>query len=311
MFSVAAGAQPNQSYPNKPIRMLIPSPPAGGTDTLGRLIREGFQDLWGQPVVIDNRGGASGRIAAAAVAKANPDGYTLFFTYGGVLTTGLPLFGTLPYHPIKDFAPVAMAAHVPNILVAHPSFPAKSVAEIIKMAKAKPGAMTHGTSSIGSSSHLNMVLFKQMAGIDMVQVSYPGDGPALIALLGGHVPFGFNNAVAALGHVQSGRLRAIAVSAPQRIAVLPDVPTVVESGLPGYEALLFYCLVVPAKTPPDIISKLHTAVTQIKQKPFVQQQFARLGAVNFDMTSAELGAYIQRDLDKWTKVIQTAGIKPE
>ena len=311
VFSVAAGAQPNQSYPNKPIRMLIPSPPAGGTDTLGRLIREGFQELWGQPVVIDNRGGASGRIAAAAAAKANPDGYTLFFTYGGVLTTGLPLFGTLPYHPIKDFAPVAMAAHVPNILVAHPSFPAKSVAEIIKMAKAKPGAMTHGTSSIGSSSHLNMVLFKQMAGIDMVQVSYPGDGPALIALLGGHVPFGFNNAVAALGHVQSGRLRAIAVSAPQRIAVLPDVPTVVESGLPGYEALLFYCLVVPAKTPQDIISKLHIAVTQIKQKPFVQQQFARLGAVNFDMTSAELGMFLQRDLDKWTKVIQTAGIKPE
>ena len=306
-----ANAQSNTNYPNKPIRMLIPSPPAGGTDTLGRLIREGFQDLWGQPVVIDNRGGASGRIAAAAAAKANPDGYTLFFTYGGVLTTGLPLFGSLPYHPIKDFAPVAMAAHVPNILVAHPSFPAKTVAEIIKMAKAKPGSMTHGTSSIGSSSHLNMVLFKQLAGIDMVQVSYPGDGPALIALLGGHVPFGINNAVAALTYVQSGRLRAIAVSAPQRIAVLPDVPTIVESGLPGYEALLYYCLMAPAKTPPDIISKLHAAVTQIKQKPMVQQQFARLGAINFDMTSAELGAFIQRDLDKWTKVIQTAGIKPE
>ncbi len=306
-----AQATLGQDYPTKPIRMLIPSPPAGGTDTLGRLIREGFQELWGQTVVVDNRGGAGGRIAAAATAKANPDGYTLLFTYGGVLTTGLPLFRTLPYHPIKDFAPVAMTAHVPNILVAHPSFAPKTVGEIIKLAKAKPGGLTHGTSSIGSSSHLSMVLFKQLAGIDMLQVSYPGDGPALIALLGGHVPFAINNAVAAMAHIQSGRLRAIAVSAPQRLPTLSDVPTMVESGLPGYEALLFYCLVAPAKTPPAVINKLYQAVTQIKQKPNVQQQFARLGAVNFDMTTQELGAFLQRDLDKWTKVIQTAGIQPE
>lgn len=300
-----------QPYPHKPIRMLIPSPPAGGTDTLGRLLQEGFQEMWGQTVVVDNRGGASGRIAAAAAAKANPDGYTLLFTYGGVLTTGLPLFKSLPYHPIRDFAPVAMAAHVPNILVAHPSFPPKTVAEIIKLAKSKPGALTHGTSSIGSSSHLSMVLFKQMAGVEMLQVSYPGDGPALIALVGGHVPFAINNAVAAMPHIQSGRLRAIAVSAPQRIANLPDVPTMVESGLPGYDALLFYCLVAPAKTPQPVIKKLHEAMTQIKQRPKVQQQFARFGAVSFDMTPGELGAFLQRDLDKWTKVIQAAGIQPE
>ena len=309
--SAIAQSAPGHDYPSKPIRMLIPSPPAGGTDTLGRLIREGFQEMFGQPVVVDNRGGASGRIAAAAAAKANPDGYTLLFTYGGVLTTGLPLFHTLPYHPIRDFAPIAMTAHVPNILVAHPSFAPKTVNEIIKLAKAKPGGLTHGTSSIGSSSHLSMVLFKQLAGIEMLQVSYPGDGPALIALLGAHVPFAFNNAVAAMSHIQSGRLRAIAVSAPQRLPTLPDVPTVVESGLTGYEALLFYCLVAPAKTPPAVINKLYQAVTQIKQKPNVQQQFARLGAVNFDMTTQELSAFLQRDLDKWTKVIQTAGIHPE
>ena len=246
---LCATAPHAQDYPNKPIRMLIPSPPAGGTDTLGRLIREGMQEMWGQTVVVDNRGGASGRIAAAATAKANPDGYTLLFTYGGVLTTGLPLFRTLPYHPIRDFAPIAMAAHVPNVLVAHPTFAPKTVNEIIKLAKAKPGALTHGTSSIGSSSHLSMVLFKQIAGIDMLQVSYPGDGPALIALLGGHVPFAFNNAVAAMPHILSGRLRAIAVSAPQRLPTLPDIPTVVESGLTGYEALLFYCLVARQKRP--------------------------------------------------------------
>jgi len=308
---LCAGAACAQDYPSKPIRMLIPSPPAGGTDTLGRLLRDGLQASLGQTVVVDNRGGASGRIAAALAAKADPDGHTLLFTYGGVLTTGLPLFRKLPYHPIRDFTPVAMAAHVPNILVAHPSFAPRTLAEIIKLAKSKPGALTHGTSSIGSSSHLNMVLLKQMAGIDVLQVSYPGDGPALIALVGGHVPFAINNAVAAMPHIQSGRLRAIAVSSPQRLPTLPEVPTIVESGLPGYDALLFYCMVAPAKTPPAIVNKLHAAITRIKQSPRVQTQFARLGAINFDMTAAELGAFLQRDLDKWTKVIRTAGIQPE
>lgn len=298
-------------YPHKPVRLLIPSPPGGGTDILGRLLQQGLIEQWSQPVVVDNRGGASGRIAAAAAAKAAPDGYTLFFTYGGVLTTGLPLFGKLPYDPIADFAPVAMMAHVPGVLVAHPSFAAKTVAEIIKLAKAKPGALTHGTSSIGSSSHLNMALFKQMAGIDMLQVSYSGDAPALTALLGGHVPFAFNHVVAALPHLQSGKLRAMAVATAQRIALLPDVPTVAESGLPGYEGLLFYALMAPAKMPSAIVNRLNTAVTQIKQATTVKQQLASLGAISIDMTPDALGAFIRSELDKWTKVIRTGGIKPE
>ena len=300
-----------QQYPNKPIRLLVPSPPGGGTDILGRILKEGLTDLWLQPVVVDNRGGASGRIAAAAVAKAAPDGYTLFFTYGGVLTTGLPLFRKLPYHPIKDFAPVAMMAHVPGVLVAHPSFPAKTVAELIKLAKARPGALTHGASSIGTSSHLNMELFKQMARIDMLLVSYPGDAPSLAALLGGHVPIAFNNAVAALPHIQSGRLRAMGVATLQRVPQLPEVPTIAESGLPGFEGLLFYLLAAPAKTPPAIVSKLNEAVRQIKQSADVKQQFSRLGAISIDMTPAELGDYLQRELEKWTKVIQAGGIQPD
>jgi tripartite-type tricarboxylate transporter receptor subunit TctC len=301
----------SQEYPSKPIRLLIPSPPGGGTDILGRLLKEGLTELWRQPVVADNRGGASGRIAAAAVAKATPDGYTLLFTYGGVLTTGLPLFRTLPYDPIKDFAPVAMFAHVPGVLVAHPSFPAKTVAELIKLAKAKPGALSHGTSSIGSSSHLNMVLLKQMAGIDMLQVSYPGDTPALVALLGNHVPFAFNNVVAAQPHIQSGRLRSIAVATPQRVPTLPDVPTIAESGLPGYEGLLFYCLVAPAKTPRAIVHSLNAAVAKMKQSPDMKQQFSRLGAIPIDMTPEALGQFLQRELTKWTKVIEAGKIQPE
>jgi tripartite-type tricarboxylate transporter receptor subunit TctC len=313
LVTTAALAPPvhAQQYPSKPIRLLIPSPPGGGTDILGRILKEGLTELWGQPVVADNRGGASGRIAAAAAAKSNPDGHTLFFTYGGVLTTGLPLFRKLPYDPVTDFAPVAMMAHVPGVLVAHPSFPVRTVADLIKLAKAKPGALTHGASSIGSSSHLNMELFKQLAGINMLLVSYPGDAPALIALLGGQVQFGFNNVVAAWPHIQSGKLRPIAVATAQRVTNLPEVPTVAESGLPGYEGLLFYALVAPAKTPAAVVDKLNAAVKQIKQMPTVKQQLSTLGAISIDMTPHELGAMIRRELEKWTKVIQAGGIQAE
>jgi len=307
MVSSIAIAQP---YPGKPIRLLIPSPPGGGTDILGRMLKEGLQERWAQPVVVDNRGGASGRIAAAAAAKANPDGYTLFFTYGGVMTTGLPLFGKLPYDPIRDFAPVAMMAHVPGVLVAHPAFPAKTVPELIRLAKSKRGGLTPGASSIGSSSHLNIELFKQMAGLDMLVVSYPGDAPALTALLGGHVQFAFNNVVAARPHIQSGRLRPIAVATAQRVPHLPDVPTVAES-VPGYEGILFYALFAPARTPPAIVEHLNEAMRDIKQAPTVKQQLEQLGAISVDMTPSELGTFVKKELDKWTRVVREANIKVE
>lgn len=303
-------AAPAQAYPTRPIRLLIPSPPGGGTDTLGRVLREPLSEALGQPIVMDNRGGASGRIAAVAVAKATPDGHTLFFTYGGVLTTLLPLYGKLPFDPVKDFSPVAVVAHVPGVLVAHPSFPARTVAELVKMAKAKPGGLTHGASSIGSSSHLNMELFKQMAGIDMLQVSYPGDGPALTALIGGHVAFAFSNLVAAMPHIQSGRLRPIAMATASRIDALPEVPTVAESGLPGYEGLLFYAVMAPARTPPAVVDKLNASIAQVKTRPEVKEQFARLGAIAFDMTPDEVGAFIRRDLAKWTEVVKKGNIQP-
>ena len=234
MAVIAALPVAAQQYPTKPVRMLIPSPAGGGTDILGRVLRDGLADFLGQSVIVDNRGGASGRIAAAATAKSAPDGYTLMFTYGGVLTTGLPLFKDVPYHPIRDFTPIAMMCHVPTLLVAHPTFTAKSVQELIAMAKAKPGAITAGASSLGSSSHLNMELFKQMAGIDMFTVAFNGDAGAMQALLGNQVPFAFNNMVVALPYLQSGKLRPLGAATLQRLPELPDVPTISESGVPGY-----------------------------------------------------------------------------
>jgi len=298
-----------QQYPNKPIRMVIPAPAGGGTDILGRVLRDSFSELLGQSIIMDNRGGASGRIAASFTAKAAPDGYTLLLTYGGVLTTGLPLFKELPYHPIRDFTMIAMMCHVPTVLVAHPSFPAKSVQELLAMARAKPGALTHGSSSPGSSSHLNMELFKQMAKIDMHAVAFNGDAGSMTAVLGNQVPFIFNNLVVATPHIKSGKLRALGMATLQRVAEMPDVPTISESGLPGYEGLLFYGLVGPANLPAAVVSRLHETMQKVKQLPETKAQMARLGAVPLEMTSAQFGEYVQRELDKWTKVIASANIK--
>jgi tripartite-type tricarboxylate transporter receptor subunit TctC len=205
---------------------------------------------------------------------------------------------------------VAMMAHVPGVLVAHPSFAPKTVAELIKLAKSKPGALTAGASSKGTSSHLNMELFKLMAGIDVLVVTYPGDAPALVSLLGGHATFGFASTVVSLPHLQAGKLRAIAVATAQRVPNLPDIPTIAESGLPGYEGLLFYALMAPAKTPPAIVAKLNAAVKEIKQAATVKQLMASLGAIPVDMTPAELGAFLRRELAKWTEVMKTRGIQP-
>jgi tripartite-type tricarboxylate transporter receptor subunit TctC len=300
-----------QVYPTKPVRIIVAQAPGAQSDIFARLLGQKLSESLGQSVISDPRPGAGGAIGAELAARAAPDGHTLLMGTNSTHGSNPALYAKLPYDPIKDFAPIAMMAHVPGILVAHPSFPAKTVAELIKLAKAKPGALTHGSSSIGSSSHLNMELFKQMAGIDMLLVSYPGDAPALVALLGGHVQFAFNNAVVALPHIQSGKLRAIAVATAQRLTNLPEVPTIAESGLPGYEGLLFYGLFAPAKTPAAIIDKLNEAMKRIKQTPAVRQQLSALGAVSVDMTPDELGGLIKRELDKWTQVVRAGGIQAE
>ncbi len=300
-----------QDYPTKPIRLIVPAPAGGGTDILGRILGDGLTKRWQQAVVVDNRGGASGMIAGGAAAKSAPDGYTLFMVYSGILTVNPVMFKNIPYDAIKDFAPVAVFADVPNILIVHPSVPVNTVSELIKLAKAQPGKLSYASSGNGVSNHLCMELFKIMAGVDIVHVPYKGGAPAMQDLLGGREQMMFNNLVETLPHVKAGKLRALAVATATRSPAMPELPTVAESGLPGYEVSLWYGVVAPAGVPQAIVEKLNEAVHQMKQTPEVKARLAQLGADPIDYKPAEFGAVIKRKLEKWGKVVKQAGIRAD
>jgi tripartite-type tricarboxylate transporter receptor subunit TctC len=298
-----------QAYPNKAIRLVVPVPAGGGTDILGRMVAEGLAKQLGQPVIVDNRGGASGMIGADAVLKAPADGYTLLMVYSAVLTVNQSLFKKITYDPIKDFVRVAIFADVPLALLVHPSVRANSAAELIELAKAQPGILNYAANN-GTMNHLSTELFKQMAGINMVLVPYSGDAPALIDLIGGRVQLMFINLVSSLPHVKAGKLRALAIATAKRSPVLPGLPTVAESGLPGYETTLWYGVVAAAGTPAAIVNKLNDAIRQVQQMPEIKARLATMGADPVYLTPAELGALIKRDADKWGSVVRAAGIEP-
>ena len=304
-----AGGASAQDYPNRAIKMVVPAPPGGGTDILGRIVAGGISSALGQPVVVDNRGGASGMIAADAVLKAPADGYTLFMVYSGVLTVNHALFPKISYDPFKDFVPVANFAQVPNVLIVHPSVPVKSVSELIKLAKGNPGKLNYASSGNGVSNHLSMELFKQMADIKMVHVPYKGGAPAMTDLLGGQVQLMFNNLVEVTPHVKAGRVRALAVATADRTPAMPELPTVAESGLPGYETSLWYGVVAAAGIPPAIVSRLNEAIRNLQKQPDVKARLASMGAEPVSMTPAEFGAMIKREGEKWGRVVREAGIK--
>lgn len=306
----AAGFGNAQTYPAKPIRIIVPGPAGGGTDIMTRIVAEGLVKQYGQAVVVDNRGGGAGMIGTEMAAKSAPDGYTLLMAYAGVLTVNPALFKTMAYDPIKDFTPVAMVAHVPAVLVVHPSLPVHSVADLIKLAKAKPRALNYASSGNGTSGHLCLELLKQMGGVDIVHIPYKGGAPAMADVLGGHVPVICNNLVEVLPHVNAGRLRALAISALRRSSLLPKLPTVAES-YPGFEADTWFGIVAPAGTPPAIVEKLNDTVRQIKHSPQVKERLAQMGADAIDYTPAEFAAMIKREMEKWGKVVRRAGIRPE
>jgi tripartite-type tricarboxylate transporter receptor subunit TctC len=299
-----------QDYPNKPIRMIVPYPPAGGTDIVARTIAEPLGAVLGQPIIIDNRGGAAGNIGTDLAAKAAPDGYTILFTLSSH-TINPKLYDKLPFDVEKDFIPISLAAYIPQILVANPSVPANNVAELIALAKSQPGKLNFASVGTGSPGHIAGELFKLKTGISMVHVPYKGGGPAVTDTLGGQVQLLFVSMPAALQYVKAGKLKAIAVTSDKRSAAAPDVPTIAESGVPDCIVNSWYGALVPAKTPPAIVAKLQAAFAKVLQMPDLKERLFAQGAEATYSTSADFERLIHDELKQWEFVIREAKIKPE
>ncbi len=294
-----------QTYPAKPMRFVVPHTVAGSPDILARFLGTRLGDALGQQVIVDNQAGAAGIVGAERVARAAPDGYTLFVGSSAVVINP-NLYKKVGYDVLRDFQPITALALAPLVLVVHPSLPARSVREFIALVKARPGAINYASGGSGSAAHMAAELFKAMGGVDMVHVPYKGTAPALIDLAGGHVSVGFYTVSATGGHVKTGRLRALGLSALKRSPALPELPTVAEAGLPGYEASTWIGVLAPAGTPREIVERLHTEIAKILALPDVQQAFAVQG---FDMianTPAEFAVQIKGDLVKWARVIKAA-----
>ncbi|MHB8769869.1 MAG: Bug family tripartite tricarboxylate transporter substrate binding protein [Syntrophales bacterium] len=299
------------AYPDKPIRWIVPSTPGGGTDTTTRIVVPKLSEILGQPIVIENRPGASGNIGVAVVAKAAPDGYTLG-TCIASNTSNVALQKQVPFDLTKDFSPVTLLVTLPNALVVHPSLPAKNVKELVSLAKSKPGKLEYSSGGLGSIQHMSMELFQNMTGTKILHVPYKATHPALTDAVSGYVPITVASSLTTLPLVRSGRLRALGVTSAQRSEAAPDIPTIAEQGVPGYEAVQWFGVLAPAGTPPDIVLKVHAAILKALQDPGVKKHFSTEGAdITPSKTPDDFGALIRRDVAKWRKVVQESGIKVE
>jgi len=300
-----------QEYPRKAIRLIVPFAPGGGNDTVARAIAQSAGARLGQPMVVDNRAGAGGILGAELAAKSAPDGYTLFLGGVGSHAVNPNLHARLPYDPVKDFAPITLIASAPSVLVVHPSLPARTLAEFTALAKASPGRINYASNGNGSSAQLAAVLYESMAGVQMVHVPYKGLAPALVDLLAGEVQAMFSSAVAIVPNIKAGRLRALAVTGRRRAALLPEVPTLDESGVPGYEAGSWYGILAPAGTPQAIVAKLHEAIVHALARPEVRERLVSEGAEVIGSTPEAFAAHITAEFARIGKVIRDAGIRME
>ncbi|MBM3356150.1 MAG: tripartite tricarboxylate transporter substrate binding protein [Betaproteobacteria bacterium] len=307
--SVWPGPASAQTYPHKVVRFVVPFAPGGSTDLMARAIGQKLSERLGQPIIVENRPGASGTIGTTIAAQATPDGYTLLAGTAGPLTYAPILQSKLAYNARKDFAAVSLAFSAPMILGIHPSLPAKSVREFVALAKSKPGEIDYATVGAGSSQHLTMELLAGQAGIAMVAVHYKSSAPSLTDLLGGHVKAGFFGIIPALPHVTTGKLRPLGVTTVRRSTVLPNVPTIAESGFPGFDTSQWFGVLVPAKTPQPIIAKLHAEIVAVLRSPEVEKRLSDEGAHVVASTPAEFSEHLMRESEKWTKVIRQAGIQ--
>jgi tripartite-type tricarboxylate transporter receptor subunit TctC len=308
--SLATGTSPAQEYPTRPVRMVVPFSPGGSTDTLARIVGQKLTERSGQPVIIENRAGAGGHIGAEQVARSVPDGYTLLL--GGVPhAISASLYSKLPYDMAKDLTAIAEVASFPSAIVLHPSLPANSVNELIALARARPGRLSFGSAGIGSPNHLSLELFQAMAGVSMVHVPYKGSGQLVGDLLAGQVQLASMGLPVAVPHVQSGKLRAIAVTGAARSPLLPEVPTVSEAGLPGFEVTSWYGVFGPAGLPADIVAKLNSEIGSAVTAPEVKERLAALGAEPSVKASDQFGRYVRQEIAKWAKVVKDSGAKAE
>ena len=307
---VAATAAHAQGYPNRPVRIIAPSSGGSAADTIARVVAPPLAERIGQPVVVDTRPGASTILGTDAVAKAAPDGHTLLVALPA-LAINPSIHKTLPYDGLRDFAAITQALSQPNLLVVHPSLPAKSVKELIALARARPGELVYASSGVGAGSHLTVELFLLMTGTRMLHVPYKGPGPGVIDLIAGRVALAAPSTIASLPHVRSGRLRALAVTTAKRVTGLPDIPSVAEAGVPGYESVSWFGFVAPGGTPKDVIARLHKEIVAILRAPEVTERFAKEGTEVVANSPQEFERYIGAEAVKWAKVVKSAGIKPE
>jgi tripartite-type tricarboxylate transporter receptor subunit TctC len=307
-MATLAVAQTADDFPNRPIRIIVPQAAGSGIDIHARILAQKMGELWGQTGVVENRAGANAIIGMEAAAKAAPDGYTLLLAPSSIAIAP-SLYGRLPFDPAKDFAPVVLIGSQPMIVVVHPSFPAKSIAELIAMAKQKPGEISYASAGNGSTNHLAVELFKNMTGVDMLHVPYRGNPLAIVDVIAGRVPVFFDFVLTGLPHVREGKVRALAVTGAHRASVLPDVPTVAEAGVPGFEASTWFAVYTPAGAKPDVIDKLNREILVVLALPNVKERLSALGVDVLAEGPDALAALTKSDLAKWGPIIQKAGIK--
>jgi tripartite-type tricarboxylate transporter receptor subunit TctC len=298
-----------QSYPTKPIRLVVPFPPGGSADIIGRTLAQRLSEQMGQPVVVENRAGASAIIGSEYVAKAPPDGYTLLLCNVGSMTIHPFLYPKLPYDPIKDFAPVTLVGAVTSVVVVTASMPVNTIAELVAWAKANPGKLNFTSSGAGSSTHLTGELLKLRAGIQMEHISYKGSAPALVDLIAGNVQLMFENLPSVMPHIKAGRVRALATTAAKRASALPEVPTMIESGYPGFDMVSWQAVVAPAGTPPEIVARLNAEIVKALQTAQVREGYAKLGVDVLGDTPEQFAAYLRQEQAKWSAIVKDAGIK--
>jgi tripartite-type tricarboxylate transporter receptor subunit TctC len=299
-----------QNYPNRPIRFIVPFPPGGGNDIVGRIVAQKLSESLGVSVVVDNRGGAGGTIGTDVTAKASPDGHTMLINNVS-LAVNATLIEKLPYDTLKDLAPISLLGRQPNVLVVHPSVAASSVSELLALARAKPGQITYGSGGVGTASHLATELLKLMTRTEMVHVPYKGLGPALTDLMGGRLQLIISTLASALPQVKSGKLKPLAVTTAQRSSFFPELPTMGEAGVAGYEFSTWYGLLVPARTPAPVVGRLNSETVKALNSPALKQQFAAQGLEPASSTPSEFGAYLKSETAKWAKVIRAANIKSD